>query len=65
MRIGIPLPSTNWPVEAESYHQFIEESCENIPEEWEDDIAAEAIILKYVRHLESLVPSEKRLPIND
>lgn len=63
MRIQTPIPSVNWPIEAESYHQFISDLCENIPEEWDDDVAAEAIILNYVRHLESLVPPEARLPV--
>lgn len=62
MNVQVPVPSAAWPVEAESYHQFIEALCENIPEEWDDDVAAEAIILNYVRHLESLVPAEARLP---
>jgi hypothetical protein len=62
MNVQVPVPSSAWPVEAESYHQFIEDLCENIPHEWDDDVAAEAIILNYVRHLESLVPPEARLP---
>lgn len=62
MIVGVPTPSPEWPVNAESYHDFINELCENIPEEWDDDIAAEAIILNYVRHLESLVAPKDRLP---
>lgn len=62
MNVQVPVPSGDWPVEAESYHQFINDLCENIPEEWDDDVAAEAIILNYVRHLESLVRPEARLP---
>jgi len=61
MHVQVPVPSPAWPVEAESYHYFIEALCENIPEEWDDDVAAEAIILNYVRHLESLVPPRARL----
>jgi hypothetical protein len=50
---GEPSEEYQWPISAESYHEFIEELCKNIPEEFSDDIAVEAIILKYVRHLES------------
>ncbi len=62
MNVQVPVPSSAWPVEAESYHQFINELCQNIPEEWDNDVAAEAIVLHYVRHLESLVPPAARLP---
>ncbi len=62
MNVQVPVPSSDWPVEAESYHDFINELCKNIPEEWDDDVAAEAIIMNYVRHLESLVRPEARLP---
>jgi hypothetical protein len=64
MRVQVPTPSSDWPVEAESYHEFINALCKNIPEEWDDDVAAEVIILDYVRHLESLVPPEARFPTN-
>ena len=62
VRVQVPIPSSAWPIEAESYHHFIADLCENIPEEWDDDVAAEAIILAYVRHLESLVRPEARVP---
>lgn len=65
MIVSVPIPSPNWPIEAEFYHRFISDLCENIPEEWDDDIAAEAIILNYVRHLESLVAPKDRLPQNN
>lgn len=39
-----------------SEHQdFVNEVMENAPDEWDDDVAMEAIAIKYVRYLESEV----------
>lgn len=65
--IGTPVPVEQhlWPIHADAYHEFISDMCQNIPAEWDDDVAVEDIILKYVRHLESLVPPERRLPVTE
>lgn len=41
--------------------EFVNELLENAPDSWDDDVAAEAIAVDYVRHLEAEVMKTKSL----
>jgi hypothetical protein len=45
-----------------NHDELLEELMRNTGDEWDGDEAAEAIAVKYVRHLESLVSPAQRVP---
>jgi hypothetical protein len=47
---------------SDNHDELLEELMRNTGDEWDGDEAAEAIAVKYVRHLESLVPPAQRVP---